>query len=184
MIYGWYLVLPLAALVWLLLTGYTPLFSGMVGLALTAILILGAAVAAGLGDTARRVVFWVLLALACSAFFQMGVMVFFGIVALLAVGCALVHGGRSTLRLSVNALADGARQALPVGIACAQVGVIIGMITLTGAATTFVGFIIAVGENSLFASLLLTMAACLVLRMGIPTIPNYIITSSLAAPPC
>ena len=182
MLQGWYLVLPLAALVWLLLTGYTPLFSGMVGLALTAILILGAAVASGLGDTVRRVVFWVLLALACSAFFKLGILVFFGVVALLAIVCALVHGGRATLRLSVNALADGARQALPVGIACAQVGVIIAVLTLTGAATTFVGYIVAVGENSLFASLLLTMAACLVLGMGIPTIPNYIITSSLAAP--
>jgi TRAP-type uncharacterized transport system fused permease subunit len=39
-----------------------------------------------------------------------------------------------------------------------------------------------VGENSLIASLLLTMLVCLILGMGIPTIPNYIITSSLAAP--
>jgi TRAP transporter 4TM/12TM fusion protein len=179
---GWYLVLPLAALVWLLLTGFTPLFSGIVGLALTAILILGAAVAAGLGDTARRMVFWVLLALVCSAFLQFGILVFFGIAALLASACGFTHGGPATLRLSVNALADGARQALPVGIACAQVGVIIGVLTLTGAATTFVGYIIAVGQSSLFASLVLTMAACLVLGMGIPTIPNYIITSSLAAP--
>jgi TRAP-type uncharacterized transport system fused permease subunit len=39
-----------------------------------------------------------------------------------------------------------------------------------------------VGEESLFLALLLTMVICLVLGMGIPTIPNYIITSSLAAP--
>jgi TRAP-type uncharacterized transport system fused permease subunit len=38
------------------------------------------------------------------------------------------------------------------------------------------------GQSSLFLSLLLTMLVCLVLGMGIPTIPNYIITSSLAAP--
>jgi TRAP-type uncharacterized transport system fused permease subunit len=62
------------------------------------------------------------------------------------------------------------------------VGVIIGVLTLTGAATNFVGFIVGVGESSLFLSLLLTMGACLVLGMGIPTIPNYIITSSIAAP--
>ena len=37
-------------------------------------------------------------------------------------------------------------------------------------------------ETSLFLSLLLTMLVCLVLGMGIPTIPNYIITSSIAAP--
>jgi len=39
-----------------------------------------------------------------------------------------------------------------------------------------------VGRESLFLALLLTMLTCLVLGMGIPTIPNYIITSSLAAP--
>src|SRR5690606_33551100 len=35
---------------------------------------------------------------------------------------------------------------------------------------------------NLFLSLFLTMVTCLVLGMGIPTIPNYIITSSLAGP--
>ena len=39
-----------------------------------------------------------------------------------------------------------------------------------------------IGEKSLFLALVLTMLTCLVLGMGIPTIPNYIITSSLAAP--
>jgi len=179
---GWYLVLPLIALVWLLLGGFTPLFSGMVGLALTAILILAMAVALRLQGTALRVVFWVALGLACAGFFKLGVAVFFAVVAVLAAICYFIHGGRETLRLSLNALADGARHALPVGTACAQVGVIIGVLTLTGAATTFVGFIVDIGSNSLFASLLLTMAACLVLGMGIPTIPNYIITSSIAAP--
>jgi TRAP-type uncharacterized transport system fused permease subunit len=62
------------------------------------------------------------------------------------------------------------------------VGVIIGMINLTGVAAELGGHIIAVGEKSLFLALLLTMVTCLVLGMGIPTIPNYIITSSLAAP--
>ena len=38
----WYLILPLAALVWLLFSGYTPLFAGTVGLALTAIVVLRA----------------------------------------------------------------------------------------------------------------------------------------------
>ena len=82
----------------------------------------------------------------------------------------------------MKALVDGARHALPVAIACALVGVIIGMINLTGVAAELGGRIIAVGEKSLFLALLLTMVTCLVLGMGIPTIPNYIITSSLAAP--
>ena len=54
--------------------------------------------------------------------------------------------------------------------------------TLTGAANTFGQFIVGVGEKSLFLSLILTMITCIVLGMGIPTIPNYIITSSIAGP--
>jgi TRAP-type uncharacterized transport system fused permease subunit len=54
--------------------------------------------------------------------------------------------------------------------------------TLTGAATTFGDFVVSIGQKSLFLSLVLTMVTCLILGMGIPTIPNYIITSSLAGP--
>jgi len=182
LVQGWYLILPLIALVWLLLGGFTPLFSGMVGLALTAILVLGMAIALGLRGNALRTVFWVVLGLACAGFVKFGVTMFFAIIAVLVAACFFVKGGRATLKISLDALADGARNALPVGTACAQVGIIIGVLTLTGAATNFVGFIVSIGESSIFASLVLTMAACLVLGMGIPTIPNYIITSSIAAP--
>ena len=100
----------------------------------------------------------------------------------LVAACALFKGGRETLRLCRDALAEGAKTALPVGIACAIVGIIVGTMTLTGVATTFGQFIVSVGDTSLFLSLVLTMITCLVLGMGIPTIPNYIITSSIAGP--
>lgn len=41
---------------------------------------------------------------------------------------------------------------------------------------------VSVGENNLPLALVLVMVFSLILGMGIPTIPNYIITSSLAAP--
>ena len=178
----WYLILPLAVLVWLLFSGYTPLFSGMVGLALTVVLIFGAAMAQRFGSRVLQIIFWVLIGLGASSFFQYGIG---GIIALaLAMALVLwfVRGGRTTLKMALGALAEGAKHALPVGVACALVGVIIGILTLTGAATLFAGAIIQLGQSSLFLSLLLTMLVCLVLGMGIPTIPNYIITSSLAAP--
>ena len=55
----WYLLLPLVALVVLLFSGYTPLFSGTVGLALTVVLIFGAAVSSALSRRAVRGLFWV-----------------------------------------------------------------------------------------------------------------------------
>jgi TRAP transporter 4TM/12TM fusion protein len=178
----WYLLLPLVGLVVLLFSGYTPLFSGTVGLALTVVLIFGAAVMSGVGSLALRGLFWALLGLACAGFFQFGVGTFFVVVALLVAYSLIRRVGGDARQLAIQAMVDGARHALPVAIACALVGVIIGMINLTGVAAELGGRIIAVGENSLFLALLLTMVICLVLGMGIPTIPNYIITSSLAAP--
>jgi TRAP transporter 4TM/12TM fusion protein len=178
----WYLILPLAILVYLLFAGYTPLFSGMVGLALTVVLIFGAAMAKNFGSRPLQIIFWILIGLGASSFFKYGIQAIIGLALVMALALWFAKGGKATLKVALNALADGARHALPVGIACALVGVIIGILTLTGAATLFAGYIIQIGQNSLFLSLVLTMLVCLVLGMGIPTIPNYIITSSLAAP--
>lgn len=178
----WFLLIPLVVLIVLLFSGRTPLYSGMVGLALTAIVILGSAIILRASKTWLRIAFWVALGVLCSGFFRLGIGVILLVIAALALTCFFVHGGRGTLRTCVMALAEGARHAVPVGIACTLVGVIIGIITLTGVATTFAGYILDLGRDNLFLSLVLTMLTCLVLGMGIPTIPNYIITSSIAAP--
>lgn len=178
----WYLLIPLFVLVYLLFSGRTPLFSGMVGLTLTAIVILGSVIIMRVSSFAMRMAFWVALGVLCAGFFQLGIGVMFGVVALLVAMCCFIKGGRETLTICLHALVEGARHAVPVGIACALVGVIIGVVSLTGVASTFAGYIIAIGQNNLFLSLILTMLTCMVLGMGIPTIPNYIITSSIAAP--
>lgn len=179
---GWYLILPLAVLVYLLFSGYTPLFAGTVGLAMTALLILGGSVVLGLPSGVIRTIFWIILGIVSAGFFRYGIEVIIIALIVLIVICAMSQGGRETLAICRDSLAEGARTALPVGIACALVGVIIGVMTLTGIANTFGQFIVGVGQDSLFLSLILTMITCIILGMGIPTIPNYIITSSIAGP--
>ncbi|HLS21288.1 MAG TPA: TRAP transporter permease [Paenalcaligenes sp.] len=179
---NWYLLIPLIGLVVLLFSGYTPLFSGTVGLGLTVILIFGAAVIQGVSHTALRYLFWVLLGFACLGFVEFGVITFFVVVAALIALVLIRRHNTDVLGEALNSLAEGARHALPVAVACALVGVIIGIINLTGAAAEFGGQVISIGRDNLFLALFLTMVTCLVLGMGIPTIPNYIITSSLAAP--
>ncbi len=178
----WYLMFPLVVLVFMLFNGFTPMFAGIIGLALTAVLILGVGIAAGFGSTAFRVVFWIVLGVGTASFFEYGIWPIVGMIAALVAVNLFIKGGRETLRLLRRSLSDGAKQAVAVGIACAIVGVIIGVLTLTGAASSFAGFVLDIGQKSLFASLVLTMLVCLVLGMGIPTIPNYIITSAIAAP--
>jgi len=178
----WYLMLPLVALVFMLFDGFTPMFSGIVGLALTAMLILGTGIAAGFGSILFRIVFWVILGLVCASFFEYGVWPLIVAIAFLVAVNFVIRGGRKTLQTMRSSMVDGARQAVAVGLACAIVGVVIGVLTLTGAASNFASFVLDIGSKSLFLSLFLTMAVCLVLGMGIPTIPNYIITSAIAAP--
>ena len=63
----WYLVLPLAALVYMLFAGFTPLYAGSIGLALTVALILGASITLGFSHTVLRYIFWIGLALVVGA---------------------------------------------------------------------------------------------------------------------
>jgi TRAP transporter 4TM/12TM fusion protein len=179
---NWFLITPLGVLVYLLFAGYTPLFAGAIGLSLTVALILGTAIAAGLATPALRVAFWVGLALLCAASLAATVTLVLVVVAALVLWNAFSGRGRLTLQACVDALADGARQALPVGLACAVVGVVVGTMTLTGLGTIVGTWMISIGRDNIFLALVLTMIFSLILGMGIPTIPNYIITSSLAAP--
>jgi len=179
---NWFLVLPLVVLVYLLFAGFTPLFAGAVGLALTVVFILGTAIAAGLALPVVRIVFWVGLGLMSAAALWISVALVVGLVGVLVVAGLLAGNCRETLEACRASLADGARQALPVGLACAIVGIVVGAMTLTGLGTIVGNTLISIGKDSMALALALTMLFSLILGMGIPTIPNYIITSSLAAP--
>src|SRR5258708_39195424 len=63
----WYLVLPLAALVYMLFGGFTPLYAGSMGLALTVALFLGASITLGFSYTTLRYFFWIGLSLVVGA---------------------------------------------------------------------------------------------------------------------
>ncbi|MBV7388864.1 TRAP transporter permease [Pasteurellaceae bacterium TAE3-ERU1] len=82
----------------------------------------------------------------------------------------------------LGALEDGARQALPVMAACAVVGIVIGVVNLTSFGSVMTSSIVTLGAGSLLLTLILTMLASMVLGMGLPSIPAYIITATMAAP--
>jgi TRAP transporter 4TM/12TM fusion protein len=180
----WYLALPLAALVYMLFEGFTPLYAGSVGLALTLALILGASITLGFSAGVVRYVFWIGLALVVGFVSRNGIEIvpLASVVGVLVLMTAITRGGRTTLAACRDSLADSAKLAIPVGMACAIVGSIIGMMTQTGIGTIFGSWIIGFGEHSLFLALVMTMLLSILLGTGIPTIPTYIITAALAAP--
>lgn len=112
-----------------------------------------------------------------------------------------------------DAFQSGARSAIGVACACATVGMVVGMGTLTGLALKIAGAIVALAQvspdgslaalaSSIFSlapgaavtaeaaasaltkifTLFFTMIASLILGMGLPTTANFIVTSTMAAP--
>lgn len=98
----------------------------------------------------------------------------------------LVAAIRKSTRMSFQdifkALENGTRQSLSTIIACGVVGIVIGVVNLTSFGATLTSAITELGAGSLFLTLFLTMIASIILGMGLPSIPAYIITATMAAP--
>jgi TRAP transporter 4TM/12TM fusion protein len=82
----------------------------------------------------------------------------------------------------IDGMVDGAKNALPVALACACAGVVIAVVTLSGLGIVFTQFVIDLAKDTLLLALLLTMCAGIVLGMGMPTTPAYIIMTALLVP--
>lgn len=89
---------------------------------------------------------------------------------------------RMTIRQILDAFAEGTTATVSVAIACAVVGIIIAIVSLTGFGLNMANAIIQLGRANLMLTLVLTMMTCMVLGMGLPSIPAYLITASMAAP--
>ncbi|QQU86306.1 TRAP transporter permease [Corynebacterium propinquum] len=125
-----------------------------------------------------------LVILVYMLFFSGQTILFSALLTILAtIAIAQVRGNtRMSGKDIIYALADGAKTSVAVSIACACVGIIVGVVTLTGFGVKLANAIVILGEGSLLLSLVLTMIACIILGMGLPSIPAYIITSTMAAP--
>ncbi|MGB9866797.1 MAG: TRAP transporter permease [Bacillota bacterium] len=131
---GWHLLLPLITIVYLLLSGKTPLFAAFWGTVVT------------------------------------------------IVASWLKKETRLSPKAFLRAMESGAREAISVGIACAVVGFVVGIVTLTGLGLTLGDKIIALAGGSLFATMFFTMVLCIILGMGLPTTACYIVAATVAAP--
>lgn len=87
-----------------------------------------------------------------------------------------------TLPNLVEAFVDGAKNALGVAAACACAGIVIGIVTLSGLGIVFTQVVVGLAKDTLLLALLLTMVAGIVLGMGMPTTPAYIIMTALLVP--
>lgn len=89
---------------------------------------------------------------------------------------------RQTPLRFVNTLAAGARATIVVAIPCAAAGVIVSMLTQTGLGLAFSTIIAGIAHGSVALALVLAAIAALILGIGVPTTPAYILTAAVAAP--
>ena len=98
----------------------------------------------------------------------------------------LVAQLRPISRMSFKDICDafvaGAKSTVSVAIACACVGIIVGVCGMTGFALNVAHAIIRIGQHSVLLTLVFTMITCMILGMGLPSIPSYLITATIAAP--
>lgn len=79
-------------------------------------------------------------------------------------------------------LISSAQAAMPVALACATVGIVVGVVSTTGLGLKLATGIVGLAGGSLFLTMVLSMIAALVLGTGLPTSATYIITAIMAAP--
>jgi TRAP transporter 4TM/12TM fusion protein len=204
----WPTLIPLALLIAILVSGRTPYLAAFTGI--TSCMIVGLSTTVW-GNRSTNwlmlVVLHVLLALV--AFVDWGSDGETIKLGFLALGIALIWAGQKWLGLVgridnavlLEAFETGAKYALAVGAAAATVGIVIGVVTLTGVGFK-ISFIITGWAQmisaflmdwlpafmadskslTLLAALFMTGIVCILMGCGIPTTANYIIMVTVAAP--
>jgi TRAP transporter 4TM/12TM fusion protein len=82
----------------------------------------------------------------------------------------------------LEALEEGAKNTLSIAMACASAGIVIACVTITGLGIVFTQIVIALAQDTLILALILTALAGIVLGMGMPTTPAYIMMVALLVP--
>lgn len=89
---------------------------------------------------------------------------------------------RLTGKKIFTALEKGAKDMLPVSASCACAGIVVGAVTLTGLPIKFSSLLIHYSSGMQWLLLVLTMLTSLILGMGLPTAPAYILLATLVGP--
>ena len=71
---------------------------------------------------------------------------------------------------------------VPITIATALAGIVVGTITLTGLGQVLLEVVETLADGNIFAILVLAALISIILGMGLPTTANYIVMASLTAP--
>lgn len=106
----------------------------------------------------------------------------YGLFTAIVMGLILNPDFRREPKRIVSALADGGVSAAQIMLAVGVIGIVLAVVNETGVAIRFATSISAAGESSLILALILAMCGALILGMGLPTLPAYLIIAIMIAP--
>ena len=129
------------------------------------------------------------IAVAVSIFVARGAMIGAGLLRVEGPGAGAAAAGRAnwaaltdSLAKVIDAMYNAARSMAGIGVTCACAGMVVGMVSLTGAGLNMTNILVEFSFGNVYLAMLLTMVACLILGMGVPTTPNYVIMATIMAP--
>jgi TRAP transporter 4TM/12TM fusion protein len=94
----------------------------------------------------------------------------------------LTKNKRMGIKDILEALALGSKNMIVTGVLLIAVGIIVGVINISGIGITFSQLIMQWSGNSLLIAIVLIAIASLVLGMGLPVTASYVVLSVLSAP--
>jgi len=94
----------------------------------------------------------------------------------------LTKNKRMGVKEILEALALGSQNMIVTGVLLIAVGVLVGIINISGVGITFSQLIMEWSENSLLIAIVLIAIASLILGMGLPVTASYVVLSVLSAP--
>ena len=106
---------------------------------------------------------------------------FWGIVSTVAVA-QLRKTTRMSFRDIIDALISGAKRSISVAVACACVGFIVGIVSLTGVGNVLGNYILILAGGKLLPTCFLAMLLSILLGMGLPCTGVYIVMATIVAP--
>lgn len=107
---------------------------------------------------------------------------FWAVIAAVVLGFVLNPELRKKPQKLLTGLVDGGLASAQIVIAVAAIGIVIGVMNMTGLGLRFAGVMQSIAGESLFLSLVMMMLGSLVLGMGMPTVPAYLIVILVMGP--
>ncbi len=201
----WVYTLPLVVITIFMLTGYSPGYAAILGLAtciavsfktkktridITIAVIAVFTLAGGLlVSLATSAVGWEMVSKnflkEVTTILSARNLIIFGLVACLIINWLRKDSRENThteLKSFVDAARSGTMNSLKIGATVGVIGIIIGVLTFSGLVLTFADIVIELAGGSLALTILLIALASLVLGMGVPVTAAYLITAVVAVP--